>query len=193
MADRLAKSDWIAQGLETLARHGPNALKIGALAAKLRVSRGSFYWHFRDHADFRAQLLESWQESSTDRIIRDLDAREAELDRLRDLMRRAFRGSRNLERAIRSWAAEDKDVATVVASVDARRVAGLGKLLVEAGVKRDCALNRAAFLYWAYLGQALVMHPRHAALSTSALNDIARLFETTEGCSEDPWRSRKSL
>ena len=178
MTDRLTKSDWIEQGLETLARHGPNALKIGALAAKLAVSRGSFYWHFRDHADFRAQLLASWQERSTDRIIRDLDAREAELDRLRDLMRRAFRGSRRLERAIRSWAAQDKDVAAVVASVDARRVAGLGKLLVEAGVKRDCAMNRAPFLYWAYLGQVLVMHPRHAALSASALDDIARLFET---------------
>jgi len=31
------------------------------MATKLKVSRGSFYWHFRDIADFRAQLLRRWQ------------------------------------------------------------------------------------------------------------------------------------
>src|SRR5262245_51585319 len=167
MTNRLTKSDWIEHGLATLASEGPNALKIGGLAEQLDVSRGSFYWHFEDLADFRSQLLQCWQESSTDRIIRDLEARQGERERLKNLMRGAFRGSRNLDRAIRSWAAEDKEVAAVVASVDARRVAGLVKLLVDAGVKRECAVDRAAFLYWAYLGQVLVMNPRHASMSTA--------------------------
>ena len=48
MTDRLAKSDWIEHGLRTLANEGANALKVGPMAAKLEVSRGSFYWHFRD-------------------------------------------------------------------------------------------------------------------------------------------------
>lgn len=39
------------------------------------------------------------------------------------------------------------------------------------------ALRDAAFLYWAWLGQATVMEPRHASLSAAALDDIARLFE----------------
>lgn len=178
MTDRLTKSDWIEHGLAVLASEGPNALKIGALAEQLDVSRGSFYWHFEDLADFRSELLQSWQESSTDRIIRDLEVRRGEPDRLKRLMRGAFRGSRNLDRAIRSWAAEDRGVAAVVASVDARRVAGLVKLLVEAGVIGECAVARATFLYWAYLGQVLVVNPRHDSISTASLDEIVGLFES---------------
>ena len=177
MNDRLTKPDWITHGLRTLARDGPNALKVGPMATALKVSRGSFYWHFRDIADFRSQLLRSWQESSTDQVIRDLDAREGEPDRLKDLIRRAFGGTRKLERAIRSWAAEDDGVAKIVASVDRRRVARIAKLLTEAGVDAERALNRAAFLYWAYLGQPVVMDARHSSMPTLALDDISDLFE----------------
>jgi AcrR family transcriptional regulator len=178
MKDRLNKSDWIGHGLRTLAKEGPNALKVGPLSTKLKVSRGSFYWHFRDIADFRSQLLQSWQESSTDQVIQDLDAREAEPGRLKHLMRQAFRGTRSLDRAIRSWATVDKNVAKIVASVDSRRVASIAKLLAEAGVESERALDRAAFLYWAYLGQTIVMDTRHSSMSVEALDEIGALFET---------------
>ena len=178
MDDRLTKSDWIDQGLRTLAAEGANALKVGPMAAKLDVSRGSFYWHFRDIADFQSQLLRSWQERSTEQVIEQLEAAKAEPDRLKHLMRRAFAAKRSLDRAIRSWAAEDEDVAAIVASVDARRIAYIAKMLTAAGVDSRRALPRAAFLYWAYLGQAVVMEPRHASISASAMDDISDLFES---------------
>jgi AcrR family transcriptional regulator len=177
MNDRLAKDDWITHGLRTLAKDGANALKVGPMATKLKVSRGSFYWHFRGIADFRAQLLRSWQERSTDQVIRDLDARKAEPDRLKNFMKRAFAGKRDLDRAIRSWAAEDLDVARIVASADARRVAYIAKMLVAAGVESQRARGRAAFLYWAYLGQPIVMDPHHSSIPQSAIDDIVDLFE----------------
>ena len=177
MSDRLSRDDWLTQGLKTLAKDGANALKVGPMAAKLRVSRGSFYWHFRDIADFRAQLLQSWQERSTDQVIRDLDSRKAEPDRLKQFMKRTFAARRDLDRAIRSWAAEDHDVARVVAAADASRVAYLAKMLAASGVESQRALHRAAFLYWAYLGQPIVMDPRHASIPDSAIDDIAALLE----------------
>lgn len=108
MDDRLTKSDWIEQGLRTLASDGAGALKVGPMATRLKVSRGSFYWHFRDIADFRSQVLQCWQERATERVIRDLEAAKAQPNRLKRLVRRAFVTKRSLERAIRSWAAEDK-------------------------------------------------------------------------------------
>ncbi len=177
MYDRLTKSDWIDHGLRTLAKDGPNALKVGPMATALNVSRGSFYWHFRDIGDFRSQILRSWQERMTDQIIRKI-ADKAGPERLRQLMRRAFVEQPHLDRAIRSWAAEDEAVAAVVASVDASRVAYIAKLLVAAGVGSRRALSRAAFMYWAYLGQALVLGPSHASVSASAIDDISDLFET---------------
>lgn len=177
MDDRLTKSDWIGHGLRTLANDGPNALKAGPMATALKVSRGSFYWHFRDIADFRTQVLQSWQERMTDQVIKELESAKAKPDRLKHLMQRAFVEQPRLDRAIRAWAAEDEDVAKIVASVDARRVAYIAKLLVAAGVDSRRAPPRAAFMYWAYLGQAIVMDPRHASIPASALDDISGLFE----------------
>lgn len=188
MTDRLTKSDWIGHGLRTLASDGANALKVGSMAKALHVSRGSFYWHFRNFADFRSQLLRGWRERTTDRVIQALDA-EAGPDRLGHLLERAFgdgQGSDRVtltdewlaERGIRSWAAEDEEVGAVVASVDAGRVEYIANLLVAAGVERQRALARAAFMYWAYLGRAFVMDRRHSSIAASALRDIGGLFET---------------
>ncbi|MGE0424296.1 MAG: TetR/AcrR family transcriptional regulator [Reyranellaceae bacterium] len=177
MSERLGKADWIAHGLRTLARDGANALKVGPLAEGLKVSRGSFYWHFRDIADFQAQLLQQWQERATDQVIRSLAARKGEPGLLRELMQSAFTSGRRLDHAIRSWAAADRAVAAIVASVDARRVSQIADLLVEAGVAAEHARHRAAFLYWAYLGQVSVMDRRHATLPAAALDRITALFE----------------
>lgn len=176
MSERLTKSDWIKQGLRTLAKEGAGALKVGPMAAKLRVSRGSFYWHFQDIAEFRAELLRTWRERATDRVIQQLSER-AEPDRLNYLLKRAFGEERTLDRAMRSWAAEDGDVAAIVTSVDASRVAYIAELLAKAGVEAGKALPRANFIYWAYLGQAAVMDPRHATVGDDAIDDIGRLFE----------------
>lgn len=177
MPDRLTKSDWIKHGLRTLTNQGANALKVGSMATQLKVSRGSFYWHFEDIADFRSQLLRSWQERMTDQVIADIESEKVEPERLKRLMKRGFAGKRSLDLAIRYWAAEDDDVATVVASVDGRRVAYIAKLLMAAGVDPQLALHRAAFLYWAYLGQAVVRDPRLSSISTAAMDDIGGLFE----------------
>jgi AcrR family transcriptional regulator len=176
MDDRLTKSDWIEHGLRTLASDGANALKVGPMATRLKVSRGSFYWHFRDIADFRSQVLQCWQDM-TEQVIRDLEAAKAEPDRLKHFMRRALATKRNLERAIRSWAAEDKHVAVTVAAIDTRRVSYIAEMLVAAGVERRRALPRAAFMYWAWLGQPIVMDPRHASIPASAVDEISDLFE----------------
>lgn len=178
MSDRLSKSDWIDHGLITLAREGPASLKVGPLAAALEVSRGSFYWHFRDLADFRDQVLQSWRERSTERVIDDMDAREGQPDRFKRLMRGAFDGKRSLDRAIRTWASHDEAVAAVVAEVDALRVGYIAKLLVASGVEATRADSRAAFAYWAFLGQAIVMDPRHATITGEDLDEVSALLET---------------
>ena len=178
MNTRLTAQNWINAGLRTLATDGASGLKVGAMAAALGVSRGSFYWHFRDFADFRSQMLNCWRDRTVDRIIEEFDRDPTGPDRLRQLIRRAFFGKRGLDRAIRIWAADEPDVAAMVASVDARRVAYMAELLVSAGVDRTQAQPRAAFIYWAYLGQALVMDPATAAIDEDALERIAAALET---------------
>ncbi len=183
MNDRLTKSDWVDHGLRTLAERGPNALKIGAMADGLNVSRGSFYWHFRDIADFRTQLLEYWKDWTTQRVIGELEADLNEPDRLKSLLSRAFADApgngqsiRLLDKALRAWALDNNEVAAVVASVDADRVAYIARLLAEFGVEREKASHRAAFLYWAYLGQPVAMNRDLSSAASAAIADICDLF-----------------
>ena len=183
MNDRLTKSDWIGHGLRTLANRGPGAIKIGAMAAELDVSRGSFYWHFRDIADFRSELLESWKDWTTQRVIRELEARRNESDPLRSLLQSAFSPEpesdlsiRALDRAMRAWAMDDAEAAAVVASVDAGRMAYISKLLEESGVGRRKAGHRAAFLYWAYLGQPIATSAAASSHPAAAIDDLCDLF-----------------
>lgn len=185
MKDRLTKAGWIGHGLRALAEKGPGALKIGSLAAGLNVSRGSFYWHFRDLADFRAQLLDSWRERTTERIIRDIEAQRAEPDRLRALVMAAFaaKPARDdgaslwaAEDAIRAWALTDCGVAAIVASVDDRRVAYISELLIATGVDAGSAPARATFLYWAYLGQAISTGSSQRTLTPLEIAGISDLL-----------------
>ena len=177
MDARLTRQDWINSGLRTLAIDGASALKVGSMASAMGVSRGSFYWHFKDFADYRDRLLSSWRDRTVDQVIRDFERDPAEPDRLRRLIKRAFFGKRGLDRAIRIWAADEPSVAAMVAAVDSRRVGYMADLLIAAGVEPIHAVPRASFIYWAYLGQAIVMDPASAAIEEAAIDAIAGLFE----------------
>lgn len=174
--DRLTRSDWLAHGLRTLARHGANALKVGDLAAGLDVSRGSFYWHFKDATDYRVQLLQLWQERATEQVFRDIDTAITGPARLTLLMKVAFNEDRTLDHAIRELATTDAAAAELVASVDARRVEYLARLLVESGVESRRALPRAEFLYWAYIGQTAVLNPAHSVITEADIDDLSAVF-----------------
>ena len=177
MSDRLSRFDWIDHGLKTLAVEGPAGLKAGLLAAALGVSRGSFYWHFADLAAFHGEILRAWQERTTEQTIQLMESGRAGPDRLKFLLRRAFKYGAALDRAVRAWAATDPVVAAAVATVDDRRIGYIEGLLTAAGQPLAKAQARARFLYWAYLGQAIVMAPGHATLSARQLDDISALFE----------------
>jgi AcrR family transcriptional regulator len=176
MTDRLTKEDWIALGLRTLAKEGVGGLKVGPLAEKLKVSRGSFYWHFADMADFRGQLLAAWQARETDAVIAEVDE-AAPPGRLRTLFRRAFQVKRPLDQAIRVWAREDREVAAAVAATDTRRVAYIVRILMAAGVPEGRAQARATFAYWAYLGHSAVVHARHGQIAAPVLDEICDRLE----------------
>lgn len=179
--DRLTKAEWIVHGLRTLARQGEGALKTGMLATGLNVSRGSFYWHFESIADFRSQLLATWQERATDDVIREIDAALIGPARLTRLMKLAFNEDRSLDRAFRAWAATDVDAAKVVATVDARRIAYIAKLLRESGVSSEKTMPRAEFIYWAYVGQSSIMNTAHMTITEADLDDLSGLFATAPG------------
>ncbi|MBK1664190.1 TetR family transcriptional regulator [Rhodospirillum rubrum] len=155
-------SPWIEAALEALTDGGATAVRIEALAKRLGVTKGGFYWHFRDRADLLGRVLEAWKdgriaalgaavsplgdESPRDRLIR-LFVRHLEKPNLRSLA---------LELAIRDWARADGAAAATVEAVDANRMARVSAIFELAGFTEPEARRRARLFYAMLFGQALV-------------------------------------
>ncbi|MEY2947838.1 MAG: HTH-type transcriptional regulator AcrR, partial [Pseudomonadota bacterium] len=82
-ASRLTRDDWLDEAFKAVVEAGFDNVKVLSLAEKLKVTRGSFYWHFTDHADLISSLLMRWKVSQL-----ELDAKlklQQSGDALKDL------------------------------------------------------------------------------------------------------------
>lgn len=61
----LTTDDWIRAGFRALTSGGPQAIKVEAIARRLHVSKGSFYWHFKDLSALQGAMLAHWLHSAT--------------------------------------------------------------------------------------------------------------------------------
>ena len=62
---RWSRINWLENSLETLARHGSAGLSLNSLISEFHVTKGSFYWHFKNQADFRTALIDYWHNTFT--------------------------------------------------------------------------------------------------------------------------------
>ena len=65
-ATRLSRDDWLDEAFKAVVDGGFDNVKVLSLAEKLKVTRGSFYWHFTDHADLIGSLLMRWKLAQLD-------------------------------------------------------------------------------------------------------------------------------
>ena len=175
LSAQLSAKDWVDQGLKALASRGFTALKAEPLAKALRVSRGSFYWHFADIAAFHAAILARWHEVAAEQIIANVEAASKDEDPLALLLRRVFGERLMLERAVRTWASVDPAARTAVQVIDRRRLNYVEGLLAESGLSAELARARAQILYWAFLGFALSDQPLPKARQQAVLDELLRI------------------
>jgi AcrR family transcriptional regulator len=175
MNDQLSARDWLDQGLKALASRGFTALKAEPLAKALRVSRGSFYWHFADIAAFHAAILARWHEVAAEQIIANVEAASKDENPLALLLRRVFGERLMLERAVRTWASVDPAARAAVQAIDRRRLSYVENLLTQAGLPGELARVRAQILYWAFLGFALSDQPLSKTRQQAVLDELLRI------------------
>ena len=75
LKNTLTPQDWIKAGFRALTRGGPQAIRAEAIARDLKVSKGSFYWHFKDIPAYEAAMLLHWRDEATEAIINAVDAK----------------------------------------------------------------------------------------------------------------------
>jgi AcrR family transcriptional regulator len=194
MTRRLTAQAWIDFALTTLRREGFAALKADVLARKLGVSRGSFYWHFAELADFHAHLIERWREMATEAIIADVERYGSAEQRLSALLRRAFGHDGLLEIRMRAWADDNAQAARALGDIDRRRQMYLERLLGDAGITPPLAAMRAQLLYWSYLGAALSRCTPKGARLEAVVAELIRigLGESAQTAAVDDGRSPRT-
>lgn len=150
--ERLQRDDWIRAAWAALVAGGVDGVRVEALARQLGVSKGSFYWHFKDRAELLEEVLRYW-ERSTPQIIAEADAGATAPERLARLVTTVTSVSDPLAHlALHAWASRDPAVAARVAVVERRRIAYITALLRAGGLPLAAARWRAELAYLSYLG-----------------------------------------
>jgi AcrR family transcriptional regulator len=144
---------WTQAALTILARNGIEAVRIERLAKMLGVTKGSFYWHFKDRPSLLDEMLRTWRQRATLGIIERLENSPVPpAQRLRHLLKllrngpHASRGA-DIEAAIRLWGRSDPRVASVVLEIDRLRLGHIKSLVEAAHDGCEDATARAALIY----------------------------------------------
>lgn len=177
---KLGPNDWIRAAQRCLAEEGIDSVRVEPLAKALGVSKGSFYWHFKDRRSLIEAMLEVWEEEATLAIIAEVEALSGRPeDRLRSLMLRTLRAPLDADRfesALRGWASQDEVAQKTLRRVDRRRLGYVTELLEEAGVSRASAQRRAHILYRTLVGEFMMRSTGEKGLSRAAIDELHNLL-----------------
>lgn len=179
--EKLSKEAWLAAGFQSLAENGPASVQINLLAKKLGATKGSFYWHFKDIAEYKSDMLALWRTKVATEVIDDVVAQKTPDRQLDALFENATRpapeeyGGRKIEPAMRAWALADNDVGEALAELDALRLSFLKSLLDARGLDGTVL---SELIYGAYIGLD-DLQSKDRANSTHALAALRQLLLTT--------------
>lgn len=156
---RLARDDWLDAAFNAAVEGGFDAVRVLSLAQALGVTRGSFYWHFTDHADLIAALLARWRdrELESGRTLKlDPDRTpQAELERVLDFaLAHAGADLENMrfELALRGLGRRDAGVAKMLAEIDQTRLRLFEHRFERLTGDAKLATDLAALFYLAIVG-----------------------------------------
>ncbi len=148
---RLTRADWIEAALAVLVESGVEAVQITALARRLDVTRGSFYWHFDSREALLEALVAEWRARNTGVMVEAI----ADAPSLDDGILSLFsvwvdhnRFDPALDQAIRDWARRDDALRQTVKSEDAARVAAIAGFYERHGYEPTEAFIRARVIYF---------------------------------------------
>jgi AcrR family transcriptional regulator len=154
---KLSRINWIDCGIRVLAENGVEAVRVEPIAKLLNVTKGSFYWHFKNREELLDAVLQEWVSRETNSIINQVDKVGGDaISKLRYLFELAIRDNGQLEHAIRAWATNDPKTATILAKIDQRRLDYTRDLFLQAGFAPFEALVRARMVYYSLIGEFTV-------------------------------------
>jgi AcrR family transcriptional regulator len=196
---RGSREGWLQAAYEALIENGVDAVKILPLAARLKLSRTSFYWFFKDRVEVLAALRDRWDAATTVPLVAATRAyadseTEAMLNVIGCFMSDQAFDSR-LEFAVRGWALQDGAIMAALHRADAARLEALTAMLRRWGHSDQDADVRARTVYLVQIGYIAMQAeetlatrmarvPNYVEIYTGrapAANEVARFRATLAG------------
>ena len=124
----LTREDWIHAAQEVLVTSGVDAVRVDTLAKELKITRGSFYYHFKSRGELLEGILGNWRARATEDVILHLrNAHSSPLQQLHRLLELPSHGqtakdAASIELGIRGWARRDKQARQAIDEVDSHRL-----------------------------------------------------------------------
>jgi AcrR family transcriptional regulator len=161
-SSRLDCTSWLDAAELAIAEGGFSNVRVLPLSQKLGVTRGSFYWHFENHADFVAQIIDRWKARELEEIKEwngDVSNPMETLENIVNfVLKRATAQPRRakIEFALRDYSGGSKVAAKAVAAIDLARL-GIGYTLLKEIIGSEEETESYALLFYAQIVGAQLM------------------------------------
>jgi AcrR family transcriptional regulator len=152
---QLQRFDWLQTALEIFVAEGIDAVRITRLANDLGVTRGSFYWHFKDRQDLLHGLVSYWKDKNTAAITGAIDRAGALADGILRFFETCVDDALfdpRLDLALREWARRSASIHALVDGEDEARIDALCRFYRRFDYPMPEALIRARVLYYSQIG-----------------------------------------
>lgn len=150
-----SREDWLLATLDVLRERGIEGVKVVAIARRLGLTSGSFYWHFKNIQDLLDGVLEYWEEIQTGHIIDDAIKFDGAPDeRIRNLMHQVIaEDASRPDGAVAVWAKSDAGAAVCYKRAMVKRFEFSAWLFEEAGFDSKAAEIRGRMMVMTLMGE----------------------------------------
>lgn len=153
---KVTLEDWLNVARDLLVSDGVAEVKVLAIGDRLKVSRSSFYWYFKNRKELLNALQDDWEARNTAVIVGHC---ALPTDTITQAVCNFFRCfvdpklfDQGLDFAIREWARRDGGVRARIDLADATRLAAIAAMYARHGYCADDADARSRILYFMQLG-----------------------------------------
>lgn len=151
----LERQDWVDAAYKVLVQEGVGRVRVLNLAEALGITRGSFYWHFRNREELLDELVKVWQQKNTGALLEACSSSADFIDRMFALVEcwtNEHRYDPALDAAMRHWATQDARILQLVQEEDSKRLQAFQRMFEDRGVTGTEAMIRARVFYFTQVG-----------------------------------------
>lgn len=177
---RGSREGWLDAAKVAFVESGLDAVKIQPLAARLKLSRTSFYWFFKNREALLDALLLDWEAKNTGAFV---DACTAYAETISEAVLNLIVVFHDLalfdpklDFAVRGWAHKTDSVMQRVNSADERRLDAIRAMFQRFGFPAEEADVRARTVYLTQIGYISMQVRENSGTRMSRVSEYVKTF-----------------